>query len=199
MFCFVLLSLRLNMKKDSLKNPSAMEKMKHLDSLKIVLLLDVCNCLFLALQWDSSNFSWFSNRIIGLMIGFGFLIIVFSILQWQLAEKTAISLRILNQHTVFSETLALFFSFMFNNIVKSSVLLWILKLSAHSCETTETLLFFFYFEAARGGSAFRNGIEFLAFAIPQVVATIMTDGFAIKIGHYVSHSSPLFWMALIKF
>jgi uncharacterized membrane protein len=98
------------------------EKLKRLDPLGIILLLGAVSCLFLALQWGGSRFLWNSSRIIGLLIGFGLLAILFCVLQWWLAEKATIPLRILRQRTVLYGALSLFFISMSSNIVSLPLL-----------------------------------------------------------------------------
>ena len=63
------------------------------------MIASVC-CLLLALQWGGISYPWKSARIIGLLIGFGLLAVVFGVLQWKLEEKATIPLRILRQRSV---------------------------------------------------------------------------------------------------
>ena len=116
-FGLVVLGLRLKIKRDPMTKLPTTEKLKYLDPFGIILLLGAVCCLFLALQWGGSRYPWHSSKVIGLMLGFGFLIIIFGILQWQLGGKATIPLRILRQRTVFSGALALFFISMSSNIV----------------------------------------------------------------------------------
>ncbi|KAL8866857.1 MAG: hypothetical protein Q9174_006038 [Haloplaca sp. 1 TL-2023] len=141
-----------------------MEKLKQLDLLGVILLLASVSCLFLALQWGGSDFPWSSGRIIGLMIGFGTLFIAFAVLQWQLQDKATIPLRIARQRTVLFGASALFLISMSSNIK-----LYYLP---------------FYFQAVLSATALRSGVDFLALAVPQVVATVMAGGLATKTGHY---------------
>ncbi|KAL8698458.1 MAG: hypothetical protein Q9224_001844 [Gallowayella concinna] len=164
-FLLVLFGLKVKSTKENMGKLSAMEKLKQLDLLGVVLLLSSVSCLFLALQWAGSSFSWSSSKIIGLMTGFGTLLITFGLLQWRLQERATIPLRIVRQRTVLFGASALFFISMSSNIK-----LYYLP---------------FYFQAVRSASALRSGVDFLALAVPQVVATIMAGGLATKTGHYV--------------
>lgn len=155
----------MKIKKDPLRTLPAKEKLKHLDPLGIILILGATSCLFLALQWGGSSLPWHSSRIIGLLIGFVLLLLTFCVLQWWLAERATIPLRILNQRTVLYGALSLFFISLSSNIK-----LYYLP---------------FYFQAVCGASALRSGVEFLALAVPQVVATVVAGGLATKTGHYV--------------
>ncbi|KAL8755570.1 MAG: hypothetical protein Q9184_004761 [Pyrenodesmia sp. 2 TL-2023] len=178
-FFLVVLGLNVKVKKNAMRDLSAAEKFKSLDPPGIILLLSSVTCLFLALQWAGSSFPWSSGRIIGLMIGFGTLSVAFSLLQWWLREKATIPLRILKQRTVLFGTSALFFISMSSNIKMYYVP--------------------FYFQAAKGASALRSGVQFLALAVPQVVATVMAGGLATKTGHYVFYAPVPGRLPLIYF
>lgn len=41
----------------------------------------------------------------------------------------------------------------------------------------------FYFQSARGGTPLRSGVEYIAVAIPQVVATAAACGLTTRTGH----------------
>ncbi len=117
-FGLVLLGLKLKSKKDPMRELPTTEKLKRLDPLGIILLLGAVSCLFLALQWGGSRFTWDSSKIIGLLIGSGLLSLLFCALQWWLAEKATIPVRILRNRTVLFGALSLFFISMSSNIVR---------------------------------------------------------------------------------
>ena len=85
------------------------EKLKHLDMPGAVFIISAVCCLLLALQWGGIVVPWRSARIIGLLSGFGLLIIAFGLLQWQSKEKATIPLRILRQRSVIMGAWFLFF------------------------------------------------------------------------------------------
>lgn len=118
MLGLVFLGLNLKAKKAPLRDLSAIDKLKRLDPLGIILLLGSVSCLFLALQWGGSSFPWDSGRIIGLLLGFGFLLAIFCCLQWWLGEKATIPVRILKYRTVLYGALSLFFISLSSNIVR---------------------------------------------------------------------------------
>lgn len=43
----------------------------------------------------------------------------------------------------------------------------------------------FYFQAVKGVSATKSGIDFIALAIPEVIAILIAGAIANKTGHYV--------------
>lgn len=71
-----------------------------MDPFGALTLIASVSCLLLALQWGGITYPWASAKIIGLFIGFGFLAVVFGVLQWKLGEKATIPLRILRQRSV---------------------------------------------------------------------------------------------------
>lgn len=57
------------------------EKFKFLDIPGAIFIISAVSCLLLALQWGGTVVPWRSARIIGLLVGFGLLIIAFGFLQ----------------------------------------------------------------------------------------------------------------------
>ena len=49
----------------------------------------------------------------------------------------------------------------------------------------------FYFQAVQGVSATKSGIRFIALALPEIVAIVVSGAIVSKIGHYVSKISCL--------
>ena len=77
-------------------------KILHMDLLGAITLVAAICCLLLALQWGGTTLPWKSSKIIGLLIGFGILLIIFGALQWKFGEKATIPLRILRQRSILS-------------------------------------------------------------------------------------------------
>ncbi|CAF9937715.1 MAG: hypothetical protein HETSPECPRED_000625 [Heterodermia speciosa] len=164
-FGLVTLGLKVKSRAAAIKDLPVLKKLKQLDPMGIIVFFGSISCLFLALQWGGSRYSWSSSKVIGLFVGFGTLSIVFGILQYCLGERATLPLRMLRDRTVVYGALSLFFISLSSNIK-----LYYLP---------------FYFQAVQGGSALRSGVEFLALAVPQVVATVLAGGLATKSGHYV--------------
>jgi hypothetical protein len=73
----------------------------------------------LALQWGGTIFPWKDSRIVGLLVGFGVMILIFMFIQYKLGDKATLRLNVLNQRTVASAGL---FTFFIN--ASSSILLY---------------------------------------------------------------------------
>ena len=77
------------------------EKLKRMDPLGAILVIASVCCLVLALQWGGTAMPWRSKTVIGLLIGFGLLLVTFGLVQWWNGEKATIPLRIMWQRSVF--------------------------------------------------------------------------------------------------
>lgn len=49
----------------------------------------------------------------------------------------------------------------------------------------------FYFQAVQGTSATKSGIRFIALALPEIVAIVVSGAIVSMVGHYVSKISCL--------
>ena len=86
------------------------EKVKQFDFLGAVWIIGAACCLLLALQSGGTTYPWRLSQVIGLLIGFLLLLIVFAVLQLKRGESATIPPRILRQRTVLFG--CLFLSFM---------------------------------------------------------------------------------------
>lgn len=150
----------------------------------IILIASVC-CMLLALQWGGSKFSWKSSQVIGLFVGFGVLVTLFGYLQYRLGDRATIPRKILLQRSILMGCCYVFFLNMSNYTVGSVLA------SSHERQRNWTSLkdgYFlpFYFQAARGLSATRSGINFVPLAFPQVFGVLVVGGIVSKVGRYVS-------------
>ena len=114
----VLFGLSSRNKDEPARNLPIGEKLKKLDPLGATLLLGSMCCLFLALQWGGSQYLWNSSIIIGLLVGFASLFILFGISQWWLGEQATIPPHVVRKRTVFFGALSLFFISASSNIVR---------------------------------------------------------------------------------
>ena len=83
--------------------------MRLLDLPGLVLFIPAVVMLFLALQWGGHSHSWKSATIIGLIVGFGIMIILFALWQWHQKDNASIPFRIFTQRSVYSAAATLFF------------------------------------------------------------------------------------------
>ena len=78
------------------------EKIKHLDVPGLFLFVPAVIMLLLALQWGGHTHPWKSATVIGLIIGFGLMTIIFGVWQWYAKDEASIPLRVLGQRNVYS-------------------------------------------------------------------------------------------------
>ncbi|MCJ1376700.1 hypothetical protein MMC20_007945 [Loxospora ochrophaea] len=157
-------------------------KILHMDLLGAITLVAAICCLLLALQWGGTTLPWKSSKIIGLLIGFGILLIIFGALQWKFGEKATIPLRILRQRSILSGCC---FTFLLNMSVYTLI-----------CYKL-TYYLPFYFQAVQGVSATTSGIRFIPFAFPEVFATIAAGAIVTMTGYYARSLVPIMVLGVI--
>ncbi|KAK4055977.1 hypothetical protein OIO90_002971 [Microbotryomycetes sp. JL221] len=117
------------------------------------LLVGAATCLLVALQEGGIKTPWGSGRIIGLLVGFVVMLVLFFVLQWYLGEESSISLRLLRGRGIG-----------FTSIVN------------FTCGATYYSVLYYvpiYFQAILGSSPLRSGVQTLAIIIPNMVAGII--------------------------
>jgi MFS transporter, DHA2 family, glioxin efflux transporter len=76
------------------------EKMLQLDPIGIVLIMAAVICYVLALQWGGLTLPWSSSTIIGLLVGFVLLLILFGVDQWWMDERAMLPKRLLKDRYI---------------------------------------------------------------------------------------------------
>ncbi|KAI1817360.1 MFS gliotoxin efflux transporter glia [Poronia punctata] len=130
----------------------------------VALCLGLLIALTLALQWGGTASPWSSSRVIGLLVGFGVMTILFGILQWRMAENAMLVGRVLKQRTIAALSAYIFF------------------LNA----TNFTLVYNLpqYFQVIKSLSATQSGILNLPLIIPSAVFSF-ASGYALsRVGWY---------------
>jgi hypothetical protein len=102
------------------RNLSLKTKIRGFDVVGMMFLLAFVSCLCIALQEGGNASPWNSARVIGLLIGFGTLKIVFWASQWWLGENALIPIRFLRQRTVAFGSIFLFCDNMSNYMASSA-------------------------------------------------------------------------------
>lgn len=159
----LLLILRLPSKTEFSGTP-VLARIRQLDLIGATLLVPAIICLLLALQWGGNKYPWSNSRIIGLFIGFGLMIILFSVSQIYLGEKATLPPHILKKRTVLSAILyALFFGGSFFLLVYYVPI---------------------YFQSVKGSSAMKSGIQLLPLMLATVVSSVAIGGLVTAVGYY---------------
>lgn len=138
--------------------------MRELDYYGALFLIPAVVCLLLALQWGGAKYSWNSATIIGLFCGFGAILPIFIFIQIHLGDRATIPTRVFTKRTVF-------FASMFSFFVGSSFLVAVFYLPI-------------YFQAVKGSTATRSGVQILPFLLSVVLSSIIGGILITVIGYF---------------
>ncbi|OQE36765.1 hypothetical protein PENCOP_c011G06394 [Penicillium coprophilum] len=132
----------------------------ELDSIGTLIFVPAILYLLLALQWGGVTYDWSDVRIITLFVVFGAAIIGFITLKVAIGDKATVPVRIARQRNI------AFCSF-FGLCVDSSSFLWSTKF------LSGLMAFDSLFQAIRGISAVRSGIDSLPMTLSNVAGIIL--------------------------
>lgn len=141
------------------------QRLWKLDPLGTIVFLPGIVCILLALQWGGTTYAWSNARIIALFILGGVLLVLFLLIQWRGGVNATIPFHIISQRSVASGAF-------FSALIPGSMMVIIYFLPI-------------WFQAIKGVSAVKSGIDTLPLVMSLVVASIMAGGLTAKIGYYV--------------
>jgi hypothetical protein len=142
-----------------------LEKIMQMDPLgTLTIIAGVC-CYILALQWGGVTKSWNDSTVIGTLVGFGLIMILFIFIQWYQGERAIIVGRILKQRFIY---IGMTYIFLFAG--GFFLLLYYLPI---------------YFQVVDNVSASDSGIRNLAMIIAISLSTIISGTLITIYGHYV--------------
>lgn len=147
------------------------EKIHQIDLLGAFFLICSIVCLLLALQWGGSVYPWSDSKVWGCILGFVFLISIFTGLQFYLGDRATLPPRIvLKQRTVLAA--ALFSTFLSMGLY------------------THIFYLPFYFQAVKGTTAEGSGIRTIPYLVSITISSIVVGGSITALGPYV----PFTWV-----
>ncbi|KAF2141776.1 uncharacterized protein K452DRAFT_308840 [Aplosporella prunicola CBS 121167] len=141
------------------------EKILQMDPVGTGVLIAAFTCLILALQWGGTTKPWDSADVIGVLVGFGVIIIAFVVFEWWLDDRALMVPRLLKQKTIM-----LLSAFQFFNSGLFMLLLYYLPI---------------YFQVVSDVSAAQSGIRNLPFILGIALLTIASGGIITVTGHYL--------------
>ncbi|KAL8790902.1 MAG: hypothetical protein Q9213_000327 [Squamulea squamosa] len=152
---------------------SLKEKLLQMDFGGSGLIMAAVVCFVLALQYGGITKPWSDKTVIGLMVGFGLLIIVFCINEWFQGDRALIQKRLLRRRIIWTACLNIF-------LVAGGFfdLLYYLPI---------------YFQSVSGVSPSDSGIRNIPLVVGVSICTILSGGLISTFGHYV----PLMILASI--
>jgi MFS family permease len=122
-------------------------------------------CYILALQWGGQSKAWSSSDVIGTLIGFGLLTILFLVIEYYQGERAIIIGRLLKDRTV--AVGCAFISFLGGGFF---LLLYYIPI---------------YFQVVSGVTASQSGVRNLPLILGTSIATIISGGLISAYGHFV--------------
>ncbi|OGM51012.1 MFS toxin efflux pump (AflT) [Aspergillus bombycis] len=150
--------------KSEFSGTPVLDRIKQLDLIGASLLIPAIVCLLLALQWGGNKYPWNSSRVIGLFVGFGLMIVIFTFSQIKLGDRATLPPGILKRRSVLSATMfALFFGGAFFLLVYYVPI---------------------FFQSVKGSSAMKSGIQLLPLMLATVVSSVLVGGFVTATGYY---------------
>lgn len=122
-------------------------------------------CYLLALQWGGVTKKWSDSSVIGTLVGFVLLIIVFIGIEIWMGERALLQGRLLRQRTIAATSTFIFFL----------------------AGAFFTLLYYLpiYFQSIKGASAANSGVRNLPLVLGASIFTIMSGGLITMYGHFI--------------
>ncbi|KAJ7182973.1 major facilitator superfamily domain-containing protein [Mycena crocata] len=147
-----------------IKSTGWADRIKQLDLWGTLVFIPAIVCLLLVLQWGGSIYPWNDGRIIALFVLFGVLIAVFVAIQIWKQEDATVPPRILKQRgTIAAVWFALCFSGGFCTFI------YLLPI---------------WFQAVKGVSAVKSGVDQLPLILSLVVSSLISGGLVSTVGYY---------------
>ncbi|KAH7045202.1 major facilitator superfamily domain-containing protein [Macrophomina phaseolina] len=143
-----------------------LEQLRTLDPLGNALFLGSIICLLLALQWGGTTYEWSNGRVVALFVMFGVLLAGFIALEVHVEPRRAT----VPPHIARQRSIA--FGSVFALCIGAAFFLFVYYLP-------------YYFQAIKGASALRSGIDVLPLILMQVVGTVVAGALTQKLGYYM--------------
>lgn len=145
---------------------SLLQQIQRMDPVGIFFFAPCVVCLVLALQWGGTTYAWSDPKIIGLLVAFGVLLIIFGIVETFTPETAMAPTRVVLNRSVLG---SLVFTFLNYGSVMAIA-----------------YYFAIWFQVAKGLSAMHAGIN----TIPMVLAMVVSSVIAAKITQRIRYYNP---------
>jgi hypothetical protein len=139
--------------------------LRRLDPLGLFLFVPSMVCLILALQWAGSSYRWSSAKIIGLLVAFAVLFVIFLIIEGLTSESAMIPPRVVLNRSIAG---SMIFMFLLSGAVMAV-----------------TYYLTIWFQIVKGDSAMHAGVSTIPMVLSLVLASIPSAVLTQKIGYYV--------------
>ncbi|OKL55855.1 hypothetical protein UA08_08883 [Talaromyces atroroseus] len=144
---------------------SAKEKFLQMDPAGTVTILGAVICYLLALQWAGVSKAWDDSEIIGLLVGFGLLVILFIGIEWYSGERALIPFRLMKDRNV-----AVCCAYVLFVVGPMFVMIYYLPI---------------YFQSIKNVSASQSGVRNVPFILATSLTTVLSGVLITMYGHFV--------------
>lgn len=141
------------------------EQVKRLDPIGVLFLVPSMVCLILALQWGGTTYAWSAPKIIGLLVTFAVLFVIFIVVEVFTPETAMAPTRVVLNRSIAGSMLFMF-------LIAGGMMGAIYYLAI-------------WFQAAKGDSAIHAGVSTIPLVVSMVIMSILGAIFTEKIGYYV--------------
>ncbi|CZR60192.1 related to aflatoxin efflux pump AFLT [Phialocephala subalpina] len=152
---------------------SLKEKLVQLDPIGTFFLIPSVVSLILALQWGGTTYAWGSAKVVGLLVCFGALFVLFWLVQIFIPRTATVKISIITQRSIACGVVFLF-------ALTGSLFIIVYYLPI-------------WFQVVKGDSAVHSGISTLPLVLGLVVFSIVSGKATQRVGYYVPFmiASPL--------
>ncbi|KAI4171620.1 MAG: hypothetical protein LQ343_004098 [Gyalolechia ehrenbergii] len=144
---------------------SLKEKLLQMDLIGSFIIMAAVVCYVLALQYGGVTHPWGSSTVVGLLVGFGLLVVVFGVNEWYQDERALIQKRFLKQRILWSACL-------YVACIGGSFFMLVYYLPI-------------YFQSVSGVSPSESGIRNIPLVVAVSLFSVISGGLISKFGHYV--------------
>lgn len=141
------------------------EKILQMDLPGTFIIMAAIICYILALQWGGQTKAWNSSDVIGTLVGFVLILIVFAVIEWYQGDRAMIVGRLLKDRTISVSMVFIFF-------LGGGFFLLLYWLPI-------------YFQVVSGVTASQSGVRNLPLILGTTIATILSGGLISAYGHFV--------------
>lgn len=142
-----------------------LEKFLQMDFLGTFTIMAALVCYLLAMQWGGVTKPWSHPSVIGTLVGFALLVILFGFIEWQMGARALIQFHLLKSHTIIINLIYIFFL----------------------AGVFFPLFYFFplYFQSIHNISAAGSGIRNIPLVLGISIFTIVSNSLISAFGHWV--------------
>lgn len=142
-----------------------LQQIQRLDPVGIFFFVPSIICLILALQWGGTTYAWSDPKMIGLLVTFAALLVVFIIVETFMSETAMAPPRVVLNRSVAGSMIFTFLNYGSVMAIAYYMAIW--------------------FQVAKGETATHAGINTIPMVIAMVVASIPSAKVTQKIGYYI--------------